>query len=98
MASETKPGTPPDHASGNGKLFAEVHGLLPQLREIHSTHAAATISAHVAALDEQLVADAPDPAVIILHLAAIEQSLMEKQNAAAIAQKVRALRQQFEAP
>lgn len=84
-----------DQASGNALLFAAVHALLPDLRRAGAPPSTGGVAAHVAALEEQLVADAPDPAAVIDHLENIQQRLQEQAWAQTLLQRLQELRKQF---
>lgn len=84
-----------DHASGNGPLFAAVHALLPELRQVNSPPSTAGVAAHVAALEEQLVADAPDPAAVLNHIEEIQSRLQEQRQVEALLHRLQELRAQF---
>lgn len=87
--------TDPAQGAGNGRLFADVHEVLRELRALDSTRSAASVAAHLAALDEQLVADAPDPQIVAAHLQAIEAELQTRGHAAELALRLHALREEF---
>jgi hypothetical protein len=84
-----------DQASGNAPLFAAVHALLPDLRKVNAPSSTAGVAAHVAALEEQLVADAPDPTVVLHHIEEIQQRLQEQERTQMLLQRLQELRKEF---